>query len=784
MKVNLVILLLSFIGVALGAVAQDGEKNQEVSFEVKKIGGINTSVSEFCPVIFGNQLIYTSDREYNLNTWGEDSWKRNGFLNLYSADIINTLTDSVEFGPSKLFSYRLLNDDHSGPICFSSDGKEAFYTQVDHSQGKLFGKSIYKPQLYRAAQENGKWPPGESLPFNQEKYSFGHPCLIENDKVLIFASDQPGGKGGTDLYMVERNGDSWGEPKSLGDVINTSGKEVFPTFFEGTLYFASDGLGGNGGLDIYASNYANGKFGKPVNLGSSINSSSDDFSIVFNQNNTGFFSSNRADGKGKDDIYFFKRIKTVTVKEVAGQFTYQNLDGELPAGLEVLLVDDDGEIVFRTVTDENGNFVFKNIPAESDYTIKLVGQDNKEVILTLYSGEGDTDAILMANDEGEFIYRKVDNEKVGTLAFLNEDDIDLATNTATFRGQFIYEEVIGEHPGNIEVYLVDDEGNIVYRTKTDKYGNFEFKDIPADKNFIVKIVETGEEVSLLIYNQDDNVVSQLNKNSDGEFVFRKLSGDYGNNISMLLDEEGDLKFPDLTMRIVGEFIYKTVPGENVSGMAFEVLDADMTVIATGVTDKNGKFRLINIPYKDEILFKIPEDSPYLDKDVGLNILSKSHEVVVVLDKDDRGIFRYKFIRHQDTYLDTIAIADTFDIAAPPVDNLVDLKNIYYDRGESDILGEGLENLKFVADLMNKDHRLKIHVGGHTSATASDEFNMKLSRKRMQKVKDYLIAQGISSDRIIGKYFGEEKLVNKCEKEEDCTEEEHRLNRRTELQLFY
>ena len=787
MNINLVGVLTTVVFIfGFGAQAQTMSNNNEVkiTYEVRKISGINTSVSEFCPVIFGNKLIYTSDREYNLNNWGEESWKRNGFINIYAADILNTLSDSAVVGPSKIFSYKLMTDDHSGPICFASNGSEAFLTQVSHTKAKLFGKESFKPQLYRATLENKKWNVVEKLSMNDPEYSFGHPCLINGDSVLIFVSDRPGGKGGKDLFWIERKGDTWSEPKALGDSLNSSGDEMFPTYHNGKLYFASNGHGGLGGLDMFYTEFKDGNWVAPRNLGDMINSSGDDFGIVFNKNKTGFFTSNRDNGSGKDDIYFFRQIESVTVdsKEVAGQFKYQNIDGELPADLEVVLLDDEGNIVYRTKTDKDGNFKFINIPGNSNYTIKLIGMNNEEMVLTVFGEDGD--AVLMSNEGGEFVYRKIKVENIGTLAFLDEADVDLEANTTKYRGQFIYEQLLGEHPDDIEVYLIDEEGQIVYRTKTDSYGNFEFKDIPADRNFIIKIAEEGEEVTLLIYNSDYNIVSQLNKNSSGEFVYRKLSAEYGNNILKLLDEEGNLLFPELTMRIVGEFVYKHISGENVDSLEFEVLNSKLELIGKGTTDSKGNFRLINIPFHDEILFKLPKDSPWLKEDIGLNILSKSHEIEVALEKDESGLFRFRFIKHQDTYLDTIAIADTFDIAAPPTANIVELKNIYYDKGKSRIVEEGLVNLKYVAELLNSDHRLKIHVGGHTSATATEEFNMALSKKRMQKVKQFLIDKGITSDRIIGKYFGEDKLVNKCLKLEDCTEEEHRMNRRTELQLFY
>ena len=101
--------------------------------------------------------------------------------------------------------------------------------------------------------------------------------------------------------------------------------------------------------------------------------------------------------------------------------------------------------------------------------------------------------------------------------------MDLETNTARFRGQFIFEKIMGEYPADIEVYLVDDEGQIVYRTKTDKYGNFEFKNIAADRNFIVKIAEQGDDMTLLIFNSDYNIVSQLNKNENMEIIGRGVT---------------------------------------------------------------------------------------------------------------------------------------------------------------------------------------------------------------------------------------------------------------------
>jgi outer membrane protein OmpA-like peptidoglycan-associated protein len=116
----------------------------------------------------------------------------------------------------------------------------------------------------------------------------------------------PGGFGASDLYRVSVNEDgSFGTPENLGGSINTVGKELFPSVdSNGTLYFASNGHMGLGGLDVFKAAAQNGGFGAVENLGTGANSAGDDFAFIFNpETESGFVSSNREGGKGMDDIY-------------------------------------------------------------------------------------------------------------------------------------------------------------------------------------------------------------------------------------------------------------------------------------------------------------------------------------------------------------------------------------------------------------------------------------------------------------------------------------------------
>jgi peptidoglycan-associated lipoprotein len=153
---------------------------------------------------------------------------------------------------------------------------------------------------------DGKWGDPVALPFNSDKYTTGHPTLSADQKTMYFASDMPGGLGGKDIWMSQFDGTSWGTPVNLGAGVNTDGDEMFPTITKkGKLYFSSNGKPGMGGLDLFSSTNEGGVWSEGVNLKSPMNSSGDDFNIIFNSETTGYLSSNRDGGKGEDDIYTF-----------------------------------------------------------------------------------------------------------------------------------------------------------------------------------------------------------------------------------------------------------------------------------------------------------------------------------------------------------------------------------------------------------------------------------------------------------------------------------------------
>lgn len=208
------------------------------------------------------------------------------------------------------FSRSINSRYHEGPVTFFNDGYQIVFTRnnYDGRRVRQSFEGVTNLKLYTATQQNGTWVNIEELPFNSDDYSVGHPALSKDNRLLIFASDMPGGVGGTDLYISRNENGKWSKPVNLGKQINTKGNDLFPFIDErGNLYFASDGRKGLGGLDIYYAPMVNGApTGSVEHLDAPINSDMDDFGLITDGSRKGgYFSTNRQ--KGNDDIFRFVR---------------------------------------------------------------------------------------------------------------------------------------------------------------------------------------------------------------------------------------------------------------------------------------------------------------------------------------------------------------------------------------------------------------------------------------------------------------------------------------------
>jgi outer membrane protein OmpA-like peptidoglycan-associated protein/tetratricopeptide (TPR) repeat protein len=274
---------------------------------IKNAELLNSKFSDFCPVYYKKGLIFASDRKDELLDERTFDWTNYGYLDLYYSEPSYYQDFWTQMSYPEIMSHLFNQTYHDGPVCFSTDQNTVYVTRTLKTKTPRNKDNIRTNllQIFSASLADPKSVKYESFAYNRQTYSSGHPALSKDGKKLIFSSDMPGGYGESDLYLTEMVDGKWSQPLNLGAVINTFGSEVFPFWFnDTTLYFSSDGHVSYGGLDIFESVWKDGKWSAPENLMQPINSSYDDFGLVFREDRKeGFFSSNRPGGKGADDIY-------------------------------------------------------------------------------------------------------------------------------------------------------------------------------------------------------------------------------------------------------------------------------------------------------------------------------------------------------------------------------------------------------------------------------------------------------------------------------------------------
>ena len=342
-------------------------------FDIVNAKSLNSSYSDFSPVISNGKVIFTSDRNSGSGSL-RYGWTGAYYLDLYQADLpeFDSAGKEKNITP-ELYSKELNMAYHDGPASFSPDNKTIYFTRVFRKMGDLDTSRYYtnKLKIFTSKLEDNEWSSPEPFYLNNDDYSVGHPAVSPDGNTLYFISDMPGGTGGTDIYSVDMVDGKWSNLKNAGTDINTFGNEMFPAVDNtGTLYFASDGWPGLGSLDIFKTSFVNGKWSKPENMKEPINSSADDFGFFRNSDGRILFSSNRPGGKGGDDIYMAQTIKYADEVVVSGTVRDRQ-DGAVLADATVLMWNTTTEEVLIIKTDANGEYKTTLKPGKS-YIFKAV----------------------------------------------------------------------------------------------------------------------------------------------------------------------------------------------------------------------------------------------------------------------------------------------------------------------------------------------------------------------------------------------------------------------------
>ena len=431
---------------------------KDVYYQVKNEAYLNSEESEYAPVLFRGNFYFTSSRN------SEKIYKATGtgFTNIFRAPVEEgeVIVDEMQtLGED--FASEIINE---GCISFSPDGRTMVFARGN--SGKR--KGTRDVNLYISRYQRGEWTTPQIMTISDPEAWDSTPAFSRDGKTLYFSSNRAGGSGGIDLYSARvDNRGRWGSVRNMGGVINTPGHEMFPYVTDdGKLYFSSDGHPSMGALDMFVAIRKDGEVAIE-NLGPPVNSTADDFGMSFTSIKDGFFTSNRAEGKGDDDIYSFvnndPQLKTVnyflagiTVTEEEGG-TEQELED-----VRVSIAYPEGETINTRNAGDEASFKF--------------------------AVEGGTNYELIGEKDGYFTTR-VPFSTVGKT-IPQEELVDMITDT-TFQTKLVLDKIVIDKAIVLEnIYYEFDESFIT-----------DVAAVELDK--LVKILQDNPQISIELSSHTD-----------------------------------------------------------------------------------------------------------------------------------------------------------------------------------------------------------------------------------------------------------------------------------------
>ena len=629
---------------------------------------INTNFLEFSPTFYEDGIVFISSKVAEGKEKIFDKRISRKTMSIYAA----FRGEDGKLQAPKLFADELVSLLHEGPLTFDQFNENIYFTRNNSTGTKTkFADGVSRLKIYSARRDKKAWADVTDLPFNDDKSDACHPTISIDGKRLYFSSNRPGGYGGMDLYVCEKVNEKWGIPTNLGPKINTDKNETFPFIHNsGMLFFASDGLKGLGGIDIFCTRpLSTGGFDDPKNMGKSFNTNKDDFGLIVDTDmKNGYFTSARVGGAGEDDIYSFNAPMGLLPSIEAENRTDFGAGGKIPGLTTVHVLD---------------------------------RKTGKEIEKSMVS-------------------------------FMNLCEVT-ASDLMNTGGE------IKMQPSG--VFPIDNKNPKVNHTLTDVKGEAKSK-MGGGCKYIINVLKDG-------YTQRQVIIPENDPRSD---------------IIILLDKPED----NVCMSVNGVVIDKK--NQPIVNAVVNVKDSKGET-TTVTTDAKGRFKSC-IKCNENFRFQANKNNVLSNAQListtmaNCNALTDAPPVELqITDKDD---------------LAASLLSNVGSDAEITEGDVFRLKNIYYNFNDASIRPDATGDLDNLVKVMKKFPDLEIELSSHTDIRGTDDYNINLSDHRAANAVTYLTKHGIDRRRIRGIGYGESKLKVKCT---DCTEEEHQINRRTEVKIL-
>lgn len=579
--------------------------------------------------------------------------------------------------------------------------------------------------IFISTLNKGKWSKPQVISEVSSKYYDLQPYVYDG-KLMFFASNRHGNNDNYDIYVSENKNGGWSAPINLGPVINTKSDEQAPFFdYDGkTLYFSSRGHKGFGKDDIFKAEKIGPEWtdwSKPVNLGPIINSVGDDrYFFKTKDSSIAYYSSNRKNGIGLEDIYYIDLgYLNKMIEEIEKEKQQKPTDE--PINL----------IVKGIVVDEEDN------PLTAKVTLDYRQKEQPQTQVVSSDGEGRFEVPLTCTlDKLGYMSKPKGYEKA-------EGTVDLS-----------------------KIETIGDEVPVVFIKLTcRKLG----KDDPFDIRISGRVInEQNKPVATDVYwyyvdNDELNEVI-VESNDDGAFTF------YVPKISQLKYIVKDLRFAPK------EEMLAIPAGINAYDLIIKVISVSNDIRISGkVTDKNDEPIVADIYWffnknDQTVEYHVTSkpDGTYsvaVQRNDKINYRVEKKNYMQVTGSMDIPLAKREFTK--DFMLYKLDIAESFR-----------LDNVLFDFNKATLKPVSYDVLDPVAATMKANPTLNIELSGHTDNVGGKDYNQKLSEARAKAVADYLISKDIDKNRITYKGYGMERPVA-----DNKTDAGRAQNRRTELKVL-
>ena len=546
--------------------AQQGPtwKKEGSKYTVKRMDIFNSRRADFSPMFAGDdndQLYFTSTRS---QTKGDEL---SGITGTKTSDIFfSQKDDKGKWGKPQTIDSELNTALDEGVCSFSPDNRTMYLTQCpEHPDYPRYAT------ICTSNRSDAAWSKATQLSISKDTtVSYAHPAISPDGEWIYFVSDMPGGMGGYDIWRASLYGNNVGPMENLGAPVNTPGDEMFPTFRpNGDLYFSSNGHPGLGGLDIFIAkpidkSKIKGQIKKAPRWelehpGYPLNSQGDDFGMTFEGGkNSGFFSSNRGDGKGWDHIYSFE--KPEVIQTVKG-WVYELEGYELPAAI-VYMVGNDGTNLkinvrgdgsFTQVISPNVDYIFlatcKGFLNHREQLRVAPVTDSEEYVLQ-FPLASLTAPVLIDNifyDFDKATLRPESKTALDELVDLLKENPNVAIELsahADYRGSNAYNKTLAQRRAEAVVAYLIEQGIEKGRLTPVGYGKEKPKTIRRKLTetypFLKENDVLTEEFIHKLSPEEQEICNQLNRRT--EFIVT-------NTTYNMFDENGQLKNPPKPRKI-------------------------------------------------------------------------------------------------------------------------------------------------------------------------------------------------------------------------------------------